>query len=43
MNEQQEKIIVHYIGQMLYIYIWGSEKAKDKFFYDYKKAGDNND
>ena len=37
----KKKIIVHYIGQMLYI--WGSEKAKDKFLYDYKKAGDNND
>ncbi len=41
MNKQQEKVIVYYIGQMLYI--WGSEKAKDKFLYDYKKAGDIND
>ena len=41
MNKQQEKVVVYYIGQMLHI--WGSERAKDKFLYDYEKAGDNDD
>ena len=39
MNEQQEKVLIHYIGQMLHI--WGSKRAKDKFLYDFKKAGDS--
>ena len=41
MNELQEKIIVYYIAEMLYI--WGNEKAKHKFLYDFKKAGDVDD
>ena len=39
MNEQQEEVLIYYIGIMLKAL--GNETARDKFLYDFKKAGDD--
>lgn len=41
MNKQQEKVLIYYIATMLKV--WGSERARDKFLTDFKKAGGNDD
>lgn len=38
MNEEQEKVLLHWVASMLRTF--GSEKAYYKFIDDYKKAGD---
>ena len=41
MNKQQEKVLIYYIAAILKAL--GSERARDKFLYDFEKVGDGND